>query len=114
MKHGWNQFLPPVTEHMTCLRWQQVKPYLHVTKPTLDDSEDADTRSNDFPCSWAKKVNWLLEPLWSTSQALRLVESWVSADESMIRCTGKTDEKAIMRGKPIGEGYKVFVLAEKS
>ncbi len=36
----------------------------------------------------------------------------VCIDGQMIRCTGRTGETHRIKGKPTGEGYKFFVLAD--
>ena len=100
----------PMVEHMTLKRWQQIKRYLHITLPSslcMLNEDDA------APNAWTAKVQWLLDHLMATSRRLRTLGSHVSLDESMIQQTGRSSHKYFMPGKPIAEGHKLYVIAEK-
>ena len=61
---------------------------------------------------WFDKIKPLLDHFRDTSEELvHTLGTILSFDEMMIRAMGKSIETHRMKNKPIGEGYKYFVLA---
>ena len=100
------------TEHMRLARWQQINRYLHVTLPRVL-APDAPEENEESLAVWTEKVQWLLEHLETTSRNLRTIGSRASLDESMIQQTGRSCHTYHMPGKPISNGHKLFVIAER-
>jgi hypothetical protein len=101
------------TEFMSLSRFEQIKRYIHISLPQEDDGKLTPESENERPDLWYSKVAWLLDHLEACSRSFRTVGSNVSVDEVMIQFTGRTFHKYYMRNKPISEGYKFFVLAER-
>lgn len=92
---------PPL--YMTLTRFEQVKRYLHISRPNKEQ--------DDFK-QWWYKVEPLASSFDKASQQYYQPGSNISIDETMIRCFGRTKHTVKMPSKPIEQGYKIFVLAE--
>ena len=77
-----------------------------------DDNERELTNNNNK--MWFDKLQYLIEHVRSVNyNALFILGTILSLDEMMVRFSGKSEETQRLKGKPISEGYKLFVLATK-
>ena len=78
------------------------------------DSEDGTTVDNndDSKKVWFDKLSPLIEHFRNVSEEIIFVlGSNMSLDEMIIRFAGRSNETHRIKNKPIGEGYKFFVLS---
>jgi hypothetical protein len=95
---------------MSLNRFENLRRYLHVSKPTLEPiPADDDKNINEF---WW----WRLEPMLSTfrdwCQRYLILGSAVLIDEIMVCFYGCSFNTFKMPRKPIKQGYKIFALAQ--
>ena len=84
------------------------------------ESEESDDQDSDdsfmFNVTenvWFSKVSPLVDHVRSTSlKVIACHSKWLSLDEQMVRFRGRSIETYRMKNKPIGEGYKFFVLSD--
>jgi hypothetical protein len=103
-----------LSKHMSLNRFENLRHYLHISKPSLETSElpqsslDNDDDINKF---WW----WRLEPMISTfrdgCQRYLILGTAVAIDEIMVRFYGRSSDTYKMPNKPIKQGYKIFALA---
>jgi hypothetical protein len=95
--------------------FEQIKRYLHVSypEPPTAAMPDRDPDTDPDDAVWYRKVAWLFNELTQRFRKYRTVGTRVSIDEAMVMYTGRTLHKYHMSNKPIPEGYKLFVLAER-
>ena len=88
-----------------------------ISTDSDDDSGPEPNQEQDSPeptdkPKWYHKVSPLMEHVRSTSLFFVVVLGMCLAiDEMMIRFSGHSNEMHRMKNKPIGEGYKFYVLA---
>ena len=71
-----------------------------------------DTQKEAKRVVWFNKLRPLLDPIQAVNFTLITVLGMLlSLDEMMIRCVGRCRETHHIKNKPIGEGFKFFVLA---
>src|SRR6184192_3270521 len=100
----WNRDLygpvHKISEEMALKRFQQIKRYLHISKPEVNNS------------SYYAKMEPLLSHIRETSKKLYIPSVNVSVDEMMVRFSGRSVHTIRIRGKPTPEGYKIFALCD--
>ena len=89
----------------TCL--EEVKRCFHISAP---NSPKTSQKSYQL---WHSKVDPLFEVLLCSSQQYRIPQSNVTADETMMRFLGRSEDICKMPEKPIEVGYKFHCLADK-
>lgn len=101
----------PFDEHISLGRFQQIKRYLHISRPEASDLDSAFDESEDITIL-IKKVHWLFEHFRKCCKSFRASGSRGTVDGSMTVHTGKTQPKHFI-GKPICKGYyRMFVTTE--
>ena len=109
---------------MSLNRFEQLKRYLHVSPPVMQQpvasaSASATTSASTaaLPSATAMPEWWeKMEPMSSIVQA-RFKECYfpasnVAIDEMMVKCQGRSMHTLKMPNKPIDQGYKLFALAD--
>jgi len=89
-----------IKEYMTLLRFQQIKRFLHISKP------------NEPHLCWYSKVEPLASHIREVSKQLYFPSSQVSVDEMIARFSGRSAHTVRMKNKPTPEGYKIFSLCD--
>lgn len=100
----WNQqsYMPAheISRHMTLVRYQQIKRFLHISQPG---------RQVDM---YFDKLEPLLSHIRTISKKLYTPSSNVSIDEMIIRFSGRSAHTVRMKNKPTPEGFKILSLCE--
>jgi hypothetical protein len=104
-----------LSKHMSLNRYENLRRYLHVSKPASKMSESPQSHledsSEDEELWW-----WRLEPMISTfregCQRYLTPGTAVAIDEIMVRFHGRSSDTYKMPNKPIKQGYKIFALAD--
>ena len=86
---------------MPWYRFEQIKRYFHVSKPT------------DEPISWYMKLSPLFEHLRTQFKVFCVLSQNVSVDEMMKAFTGRSAHTVKMNNKPVSEGFKMWALADR-
>jgi hypothetical protein len=95
-----------IAQEMTLMRFQQIKCYLHISKPQDQD------QAQDINSPYYAKVEPLLSHIRDISKKLYSPSSNISIDEMMIRFSGRSIHIIRIRGKPTPEGFKIFALCD--
>lgn len=104
-----------LSKHMSLNRYENLRRYLHVSKPASEMSESPQPHLEDSledeELWW-----WRLEPMISTfregCQRCLTPGTAVAIDEIMVRFHGRSNDTCKMPNKPIKQGYKIFALAD--
>jgi Transposase IS4 len=97
-----------ISEEMALQRFQQIKRYLHISKPQVNNNSEPQVNNSPYYA----KVEPLLSHVRETSKKLYIPSVNVSVDEMMVRFSGRSVHTIRIRGKPTPEGYKVFALCD--
>lgn len=89
-----------ITSCMQLLRFQQIKRFLHISDHTGDNGR----------IYFFNKMEPLLSTVIEASQKLWHPSSYMSIDEMMIMCFGRSSESVRMRNKPVSSGFKMWSL----
>ena len=92
--------------YMTQMRFEDIKGCFHVTPPHQKAIDDSGRRL------WHGKVELLMQQVRNSSQNYRVPFSYISIDEAMIRCTGRSQDTYKTPFKPISEGLKFHCAAD--
>ena len=111
--------------YISLMRFEQIKRYLHISKPTdiYGGMTDPYHIELDIDNEWKYdaehigKICWnKLEPMISVFRSkirqYYMPSSELSIDELMIKCYGRSNHTFSMPHKPIPRGYKLFALAD--
>lgn len=101
--------LHSVAAHMSLVRFEQIKRYLHVSSIEADQREGKEANADTI---WWHKVEPLASHLNGLFKHYYTPSSHVSIDELMIRCFGRSLHTYKMPNKPITQGYKLYGLAD--
>ena len=98
---------------------QTVERVVYDQEEMLDEDQNVEEdEKNNLPVKevvWFAKLKTLIDHVREVSASLIWVlGTALSLDEMMIRCQGRSAETHRIKGKPIGEGFKWFVLATKN
>lgn len=110
--------LHTISTHMTLNRYENLRRYIHVSKPTQLPPEPRTKEEDEkLPMEILEKLWWWkMEPLLSTfraaSQRHYIPRTEVAIDEIMVRFYGRSSDTCKMPNKPIKQGYKIFALAD--
>ena len=94
------------TTYMTQMRFEDIKGCSHISPPYQKAIDD------DGRHSWHGKVELLMQQIRNSSQDYRVPSSNISIDETMIRCTGHSQDTYKTPFKPISEGLKFHCAAD--
>ena len=129
-----------ISKEITLKRFQQIKRYLHISKPQDNNLQSHNPQGNNSQVNipqannpqvnnhlannsqannsqvkknpYYTKVEPLLSHICDTSKKLYIPSSNVSVDEMMVRFSGRSNHTIRIRGKPTPEGYKIFALCD--
>jgi hypothetical protein len=90
-----------ITKFMTCLRFEQIKRYLHISSITDQDNK-----------TLFSKLEPLSTHIKDISQKHYIPSSNVSVDEMIARFSGRSSHTFRIKNKPTPEGYKIFSLCD--
>jgi hypothetical protein len=91
-----------VREHMGCTRFQQIKRNLTIV----------DRASQISPSDlWFAPIEPMIYHLRAVFMSSLLPGTSISIDEGMAKCQGRSTDISILPGKPIDEGFKVWLCA---
>ena len=80
-----------------------------------EEEEEEEELTHNKNKVWFDKLQFLIDHVRSVnSNCLFVLGTILSIDEMMVRFSGKSIETHRIKGKPIREGYKLFVLATKN
>jgi hypothetical protein len=104
-----------LSKHMSLNRYENLRRYLHISKPASEASESPQSHledsSEDKELWW-----WRLEPMISTfrlgCQRYLVLGTAVAIDEIIVRFHSRSFDTCKMPNKPIKQGYKIFALGE--
>ena len=88
------------------MRFEQIERYFHIASP------DARYISPEGTRLWHSKVDPILKQLRIGSQSYRMPSTNVAVDESIIRCTGCSNDIYKMPSKPIEQGFQFHCLPD--
>lgn len=104
------------TEHMSLNRFEDMKRFLHISRPTaaqgLNEEEDSEDEAPEQSTHWWYKLEPLASELRSACSKLWSPGSNLSVDEMMIRCFGRSTHTVKAPNKPIKQGYRIYALCE--
>ena len=90
-----------ITKFMTCLRFEQIKRYFHISSITDQDNK-----------TLFSKLEPLSTHIKDISQKHYIPSSNVSVDEMIARFTGRSSHTFRIKNKLTPEGYKIFSLCD--
>ncbi|KAL1993893.1 hypothetical protein VTN49DRAFT_2562 [Thermomyces lanuginosus] len=96
------------SQYMSRVRFEQIQRFLKVSDPREDDEQK---RSNSK--EWWYKIEPMANCFQEAATSYYQPGSWLSVDEIMVRCFGRTTHSYRMPHEPIKQGYKIFALAER-
>ncbi|RPA71962.1 hypothetical protein BJ508DRAFT_184517, partial [Ascobolus immersus RN42] len=99
-----------ITEHMSLLRFQQIRRYFHIFGPSDYDDLD-ETHPVELRPPWFYKFEPVAEILRPLFRKYLHPGTFAAIDECVAQCTGRTKHKTHFERKPISDGYKIIALA---
>ncbi len=81
-------------------RWQQIHRFLRIND---DDSWPQD--------DWWRKLKPIASLVRQACKSAVRPGSWIAVDEAMVAYQGRTHHTVKIKGKPIDEGFKLWILA---
>jgi hypothetical protein len=99
----WSVSNSIIGEFMGQNRWEQIHRYL-----TFQPDFDAAYGSGS---SFFNKIEPISSIIKASCRQAALPSSWLTVDESMVAFQGRSFHTVKIQGKPISEGYKVWVLS---
>jgi hypothetical protein len=131
IEHYWRRDLTKgplhtIPLHMSLVRFEQLKRYLHISRIELVDIPSIPRHLNVEPTYenehtygeellgqiWWHKLDPMISQFRNASEKYYTSSSNISIDELMIRCFGRSQHTYKMPNKPISQGYKLFALAD--
>jgi hypothetical protein len=94
--------LHDVREHMGCTRFQQIKRNLTIVDRAFKILSAA---------PWFAPIEPMIYHFRAVFMSSMLPGTSISIDEGMAKCQGRSPDISILPGKPIDEGYKVWLCA---
>ena len=94
----------PVSEFISCSRFQQIARYIKISDPT----QEKDLSKSE----WFTKIEPVASHFRKTAQEIYIPGSHISVDEQLLKFTGRLKHLTEISSKAAGTGYKIYTEAE--